>query len=216
LFYLENKERYSKFNDRIIHLTVPEEKFVDHTWSNEILTWNSISAGLLTADLNDLICIGSVDEIPNPHTLEGLRDTLNEHAHLFQGYYYYYMNTRFVEGGSTDWHGTLVIPYGQLLERGNIHDPAVNDRTCKRKIENGGWHFSYVGGVDQIYSKLQSYAHSEYNNISKTDIEKQLNSLQDPFGRDYVHLHHVEPIENLPIYVQQNLEKFSKFIYKPQ
>ena len=215
LFYLDNKERYAKFTDRIIHLTIPEENFVDHTWTNEILTWNSIAAGILTADPNDLICIGAVDEIPNPDTLEGLRDTLNEHAHLLQGYYYYYMNTRFSESGTTDWCGTIVIPYAQLLKRENIYDAAIGDRMNKSRIKNGGWHFSYAGGVDQIYSKLQSFSHSEYNNIPKTDIEKQLNNLHDPFGRNYVAFQYIEPIENLPVYVQQNQERFSKFIYKP-
>ena len=41
-----------------------------------------------------------------------------------------------------------------------------NDRgkTQRKKILNAGWHFSYLGGVEKIVEKLESFAHAEFDN----------------------------------------------------
>jgi hypothetical protein len=54
------------------------------------------------------------------------------------------------------------------------------------RIKNGGWHFSYLGGSDQIRYKIKSFSHREYNNRRFTSEEHILGSIEgrkDIFGR---------------------------------
>ena len=58
-------------------------------------------------------------------------------------------------------------------------------------IEDGGWHFSTVKTVADIYKKLNSYAEQQYNNEKFKNIsiiEKKLTNKQDLFDRNYKYL----------------------------
>jgi beta-1,4-mannosyl-glycoprotein beta-1,4-N-acetylglucosaminyltransferase len=52
------------------------------------------------------------------------------------------------------------------------------------KIFDGGWHLSYVGGIDRIKEKIKGYSHQEFNNNHVlSSIEGKINSNSDLFGR---------------------------------
>ncbi|MGN1154116.1 MAG: hypothetical protein ACI4S3_08810 [Candidatus Gastranaerophilaceae bacterium] len=36
-------------------------------------------------------------------------------------------------------------------------------------ITDGGWHFSYLGGIDSIVNKIKSFSHQEYNKAKYLD-----------------------------------------------
>ncbi|MFN9998340.1 MAG: hypothetical protein ACK52X_01820, partial [bacterium] len=53
-------------------------------------------------------------------------------------------------------------------------------------IYNGGWHFSYLGGVKSIFKKVRAFAHQELNNehfLDEDRIETCLKKGEDVFGR---------------------------------
>lgn len=70
------------------------------------------------------------------------------------------------------------------------------------KLMNGGWHFSYLGGVDRIVEKLKSFSHTEYNLPEITSsqwIANKMKSGEDLFGRDskfeFIDISHEFPFE---------------------
>ena len=53
--YLDNKNRFKKFNHKIIRLEIPENLFNENSWHNEKLSWNYVINGLVAANSLDLI-----------------------------------------------------------------------------------------------------------------------------------------------------------------
>ena len=77
-YYEENKERFSKWNDKIIHIKVNDISDISHEiiedWSIENHQRNCIFRGLTYAKPNDIIIISDIDEFPNPYLLNHLNE----------------------------------------------------------------------------------------------------------------------------------------------
>jgi beta-1,4-mannosyl-glycoprotein beta-1,4-N-acetylglucosaminyltransferase len=85
------------------------------------------------------------------------------------------------------------------------------------KISNAGYHFTYLGNAEAVKTKVESFSHQEFNvPVVKDNIEWSIRNAiatgRDLYGRP--RKFEVVGIETLPKYVQDNPEKFSKFIYK--
>lgn len=208
------KTKFETFLPKIHHYIIQEDKFVSDPWTNERMSFDTILTQLqnIQATDEDIIMVSCCDEIPNPDVVSKLKDMVLTHTHFQQKLYYYFINTIFNHWGSIFWNGTMVIPFKDLLERGAVYDLATQERS-KTPLQNGGWHFSYIGGADQIHTKLQSFSHSEYKNTSKEYILQQINQLKDLYNRNNVYFETLDPEENWPLYIQKNKEKFSKLIY---
>ena len=76
-----------------------------------------------------------------------------------QDLYYYFMNCK-SEG---KWYGSIVTKFKNLSMPQYMRDR----RNLYPCIENGGWHFSYVGGLDRVKSKLKSIIDSGSDIIDK-------------------------------------------------
>jgi len=195
LFYNENKERFSKFNKKIIHIVVdlpfkhPNINYnLNQQWLNEYFQRNSIKNGvdkiinLLNDD--DILLTSDVDEIPNPtilmnaknNNLKYNKETLNR---LALDMYYYNLYFRIGEG--SNWHGiklltikaynTINLSFQQMRVWEHTYYVPV--------VEKGGWHLSYFGDINFILKKIESYSHQEYNNINYTDKEQLENKIKN-------------------------------------
>ena len=74
LYYEQNKKRFAKFQDKIIHVIVddfpkPDDKTQDVAFMMESYQRNAILWGLKSAKDNDVVIIADLDEIPNPETV---------------------------------------------------------------------------------------------------------------------------------------------------
>jgi len=77
-------------------------------------------------------------------------------------------------------------------------------------IKDGGWHFSSVGGLDRVRTKMISYAHTEQKDErTLEDIQDSLDRLVDPFHKNPLT---ILPIETLPVYVQLHADEYTQFI----
>lgn len=80
LYFSENKRRYAKFSDKIIHVVIdfpddiekvtPYRHTASITWAREFYQRDQISQGLVAAQPGDLIIISDVDEIIAAHRLK--------------------------------------------------------------------------------------------------------------------------------------------------
>jgi beta-1,4-mannosyl-glycoprotein beta-1,4-N-acetylglucosaminyltransferase len=81
-------------------------------------------------------------------------------------------------------------------------------------VENGGWHFSYLGGVQMIIKKLEAFAHTEYNKDEYKNpkkIEEALKNGKDIFGRDF-HYKFVALDNTFPDFILKNKEKYKHLL----
>jgi hypothetical protein len=78
----------------------------------------------------------------------------------------------------------------------------------------GGWHFSYMGGVDRIIEKLGAFAHAEYDTPAMKDrafLEERIRTRHDLFGqipRKFVRV----GLEGLPDAVRLHPEKYAHLL----
>lgn len=168
LHYLENKERFAKWNHKIIHHVMPEVD-TDDVFLRTAIQKDSLRNAIMNCDPSDVVYYGDVDEIWKP------KDVSNDKNYKMQQLNYcYYLNQR----SSETWQGTNVCKYRSLINLNELranHDFVVMD---------GGWHFTNMGGVDQILEKLDAYDHQEFNTESvRENVAFRLENNQDYIGR---------------------------------
>lgn len=171
LYYEENKERFKKWNHKIIHSVVPSFT-TENAFERAHFQKESIMNNLTHLDDDDIVYFGDVDEIWKPQEVD------EKVYKLKQLNYTYYLNNR----SSENWIGTIVGRY-RAIKQGSLNDFRAHPVHFK---EDGGWHFTNMGGVEQIRKKLESYDHQEFNHdYIKEDIEYKIENGLDYVGRKY-------------------------------
>jgi len=223
LTFYENKKLFEKFNHKIIHVIVDDfpykypninitngEKMDGEQWKNENFQRNAISRGISRINLSkeDIIIIADLDEIPDPNTLNKIKNNeiYVQVNSLEMDFYYYNLHTRF----HNKWYHPKIINYGLYNELKIL----CNDVRFARvlPISNGGWHLSYFGDNHYIKNKINNFTHQEYNNNTFTDlnhIENCINNSGDLFNRNIpIEKIKVEDNKYLPVDYEKYLSKF--------
>lgn len=207
LYFSENKERYKKFLNKIIHIVVDDMPEGIDPWLRENHQRNCIIRGLTDIRENDLVIISDVDEILNPEVV-GIEGTLQ------QKWFYYYFNTQ----KKNKW--TEIAPRcvrGEAILAGRSPQQIRDASNSPPYIKNGGWHFSFLGDDVFIANKIKEFSHLEYDSDEYTNtknIRSKIESLDDVFSRDGEELIRVNIDNSFPEYLLNNLDKYSKFILK--
>lgn len=123
---------------------------------------------------DDIVYYGDTDEIWKPQQVDDKVHKLRQLA------YSYYLNNRSQE----DWRGTIVTKW-KNLKSGCLNDMRANPVEADI-LEDGGWHFTNLGGLDAIKRKIESYDHQEVNvPWVKDGLEERMRLNVDFLGRGY-------------------------------
>ena len=144
----------------------------------------------------DTVYYGDCDEIWTPQEVQ------ENPIKLEQLNYSMYLNMR----SNQVWRGTTVSTYAKVKQYG-----LSQIRMKASEIRKGGWHFSNMGGLEEIRRKLRSYDHQEVNtkeNIEK--MEERYKTSSDFLGRDYTQT--VDESE-WPQYLKDNKEKYKHLLW---
>ena len=191
-------------------------------------------SGLSGANNNDIILYSDNDEIPNPEKLN--ENLLKETITIFEQKLFYYKFNLLYE--KLLWYGTRAckkkdLPKFEILR---LIKPKKypfyrldtllkkNKRMDIQIIKNGGWHFTRVLSPEEIHKKEMIAEHHDEYKLSKKNPEK----IADLIKRRVIdHNHFVDSTENkygkefklkqlsvdqLPKYISENLDKYSKFL----
>lgn len=173
----------------------------------------------LKLDDNDIIIFSDLDEIPRASKIQEYKDKKMNGIYRFkQNQYYYNVNTLTDYGH--DWGSRARIGrYSDLVKIGNLYDfRMAHKNTEKFVIEDGGWHFSYFGGVESIHEKVAALSPflSEYKLFGDKELQKDIEEGKDLHRRRNCELpskFEIIPISSdLPNYFLENLGKFNHFI----
>ncbi len=252
LFFEENRDRFKKFEEKIIHnviettpdsfesFTTTGDYFTDRNVSyphksggtplsklsldfqREVFQRDSVINGLLgIAQPNDLIMISDLDEIPNPVAVQQVIESFIPGTiyNLCQKWYMYYFNVVC----SHEWFGTRICDFATLKGRSiDLMRYHLENRSDQPGpiVENGGWHFSFLGGQQRVREKLVAYSYqgrrSKFillilDKLFPQRIQKKIERNQDIFntGRTFrtVHLD-----DSFPPYLLANRHKFEHLI----
>lgn len=224
LYFQENKERYAKYLDKIVHVIdsdlIPNAKhdystkMNDEVWQNENHQRNYIKHGLTSLNLdeqNDYILISDLDEIINPDTLKNIIETpskIQSYMSFVMDFYYYNLTCK----NQYPWLSAKLVNYGVYKSHFKENANACRLNASRFVIESGGWHLSYFGDAKYIKNKLENFSHQEFNKPEYTNesmIELRIKSGSDLFGRTH------EVWNNIDLSNNTNLpprwEEFLKF-----
>lgn len=242
LYYQENKDRFKQWEDKIIHyvikdpvvswpelqsrlnnpnITKLQENIIQHAltttnvplgelhWLKEFYQKECIRIPLADFNDDDICFVSDLDEIWNPDIEYKLDDTTV--YKLRQTVYSGYMNVE----SNEPWAGVTLTRYRNIKNASlnHLRNPV---RTPYQYVDNGGWHFTFMGGSDMIKLKLESYGHQEYNNDSiKNEIQNRLDNNIEVISSYYHGRNYKLTIneDSLPKYIKDNKKKY-KHLFK--
>lgn len=235
LCFEKNKEAFREFLPKIEYIVVEDSPVHTTTHLRDKFQKNALLKGLKNAKDSDVILLSDVDEIPNPETLKKIIDTFDPDKiyHFAQRMFYCYLNMEEVSGKLLSitgefpgverrlWLGTKVFSRKSVPREGiiELREASVTSPDAVR-VENGGWHFGYMGsgGSDvskRIGTKVTAAAHQEYNNQDTlAEARDRLMLGQDIFGRD-ARFERVEMDDTYPEYLLKHLEEYRYLIMPP-
>jgi Glycosyltransferase family 17 len=169
LYYAENKERFSAWQDKIIHVVADLPG--GGTWDREGAQGEAIGRGLDGFWDDDILLVSDADEIPRAEVVTRLGvpvDHPAEPAGARTGYVlpmrHHQLAVNLVDLGW--WNGTMASlgrPPGSVQSFRSSRmlpgTPVLRGR--QGWIIDCGWHFSWLGGPDAVRAKARAYAHTE-------------------------------------------------------
>jgi hypothetical protein len=187
LFYFENnKERYAKWMDKIIHVKVEDMPNDPDAWVNDRYQRDQIYRGILTADDDDLIIVSDLDEIIRPAAVDYMRNSTQTLFALRMPLFNFKFNYMRINPGPYDVWGMAgsrsyfedIKPDAFRFLRFQFMDKPYQyqDDGCE-VIEHGGWQFSNLGDNEFMKNKLRSFAHAEVNYpeyLEQVDIDASI------------------------------------------
>ena len=110
--------------------------------------------------LEDVILISDCDEIPNPDKLK--EASRHDFCFFDQMYFIHFLNlysSKNVTGtAAIQWHKLKLI---QQRYNGTACQLLRNNKDFGPEITEGGWHYSYAGGADQVTTKARTIAEGD-------------------------------------------------------
>jgi beta-1,4-mannosyl-glycoprotein beta-1,4-N-acetylglucosaminyltransferase len=206
---------------------------VNWSWFNDNGLRNHVLACLNIVRPSDgLLMISDADEILDPDKLVEARDlalATGEPVALSLKHSMYWLNYASVVGDYeirapyifnpdtiSEWHRDKFMAADNDISSIRWHVVASGYENDFRTIKNAGWHFSTMGGIEQMRKKLESFAHhTDVNNEHYTSLNNMIKRMvrgQHLYDTNLKETFTIQPIEFLPKYVQDNLDKYAEFI----
>jgi beta-1,4-mannosyl-glycoprotein beta-1,4-N-acetylglucosaminyltransferase len=251
LYYLENKDRFKKFEQKIIHQVITDNPsdftslrkynnpanedevcvnkiytFIDEAtnfpknelhWGRDFFQRECLHRALVHCSDDDVIIFSDIDEIPNPDILDSVISffpTDNIYT-LRQKEFSCYLNMYKQDA----WMGPRVATYSILknisLNKIRAHRKGGKPLIDAVDVQNGGWHFTNLGGTEKIIQKIESWSHQEFNTDKiKKNIKKRVESGKDIFNRRGIKK--LQPIkvdeETFPKWLVDNKQRYAHLI----
>ncbi len=204
---------------------------------------NCIARGLANCRPDDFVLISYLDEIPRATVVEQMSRSIPFPNGFFANAVHAGLNSNLVNGilhrrmlrRQLRRHHPFIWKFRQTLYRHFMNCRSVDplftygtrmlrfrDFSCAEEIrhsghkivENGGWEFSWMGGVQRIQEKLAAYAHQERNLPKNADARHIGQALDEGrlFFDGNIRLEFIPLDDSFPRYLREHPEKFSSWI----
>lgn len=203
------KEEYA--NWPIMSVTIERFPETENAWDREKYQRNMIQGALRILNTADdaIVIISDVDEIISHKSVDEYKASDGFKA-LILDKFGYYLNC--LEGKQT-WNRARIMPYSYLADK---TPEEVRNSGYPAQIDNAGWHWSWLGGVDRIVEKFYSFSHQELNNDRYNDrnkLARKLESGQSLWTDDEADKWQFVDIDSsFPDHLVFNIQKFNHLI----
>lgn len=201
-----------------VYIDFPREDMTP--WEREIYQRN-YCAQVLLPDAEHIL-IADADEIPNPETVLWCIESNVILARLDVDQYFWNLNWK-VPDHMNSGGRPIMVPGPALMNRLKIHHPAMPHDVRGQinqnytTVNNGGWHFSFLGTPDKIRDKIEAFSHTEYDSEEYKDAQAMQNRVLlgiDPFDRFPLKYTHISS-ETHPKWVVEHQDEVAHLIGAP-
>ena len=241
-YFLQNRSAFAAFEHKLIHVLIEDMPGGNNPWVREDFQRNALSRGLTGCKPDDVVMVSDVDEIPSAASVRQAIASLPyqdapgtrllhwalkqrpatmllrkwfKKNHPFvrvmdQRMHMYHLNC--AARPPARWTGTRMTYYRDLSTPNDLR------RWKGRRIPNAGWHFSYMGGVDRVQTKLAAFSHQEFNVPEVASREALAQTLDRghnfivPAERQYP----MELDDSFPAYLLRNRKRFEHWLQPTQ
>lgn len=224
LFFLDHRARYKPFWDKMIHVIVNDAPDIDagkgDRWFLEKFHRGQIARGLGAYTDRDIVMISDADEIPNPgkfKTMVMLLSFCGRELLRWEQKFHYYALNGFVRDG---WCAPGACTFKAFRTRFSLS--AESFRRAKgacTRIPDGGWHFSFLGGAEEIVRKIESFSHAEYDQrfYKNSDrLNQKIKEGSDLFERDGFKIRYRPIDQTYPDFLIKHQDQYSHLIRNPR
>lgn len=206
----KNIDRFSWAKEKLIVNVSEKREDASTTWEHEkYQRLRSVNDAISILGLSDedFILMSDVDEI---FRAAAVREMANEGGRyvVHMPMFYYYLNL-YVH----DWYHPRAFSLKYLTDPNRIRTENAEGFDL---VQNGGWHFSYLGSPEQIQYKLKTFAHDEMDTEEFTDINHISNSVingTDLFNRfGNARFQKMQITEFWPRHVVDNVQLYKRYI----
>jgi beta-1,4-mannosyl-glycoprotein beta-1,4-N-acetylglucosaminyltransferase len=215
-FNIRNFEEFKSKIEYYYFEKFPE--FIKEPWKRENYQRDYLINGLKDAQSEDLIIVSDVDEIPNLNFFLKKGD-FNNYYVFEQKMFYYKLNLQ--SKTNPVWHGSKACKKKYLKGTHWLRSLKSKkypfwrlDKIKFKVIADGGWHFSFLKNSHDIKKKLESYAHTEYNNPYFTNLDHinySIDNKKDLFNRN-INYEKKNIDSSFPEYIRNNKDFFKDWI----
>lgn len=224
LYFLENKDKFAKWNHKIIHAS-PNLGNAG-SWEFEAIQREVLVNMIrkLNPGLHDTLTFSDCDEIPNPEVIKNY--TYDKGLRNLKQYTYYYNFNHLFDYGNRAWSRARIGVVEHMYDHGAMGFrggwPVGEDMNPNYiSIENGGWHGSYFNpDLAKVRRKVRSISHDDLwpfiDRRTDAQLADDIHNGRDLYHRDgigdaaWVDTN-VEEDHRLPPYFLQNKERFKSF-----
>ncbi|MBS7805559.1 hypothetical protein KIH24_13380 [Rhizobiales bacterium TNE-4] len=228
-FYFEdNINMFQEWADKIIYAKVLINTFgldfsekdssynpLSASWKIEAQQRNSLINAISTLNENDLVLISDLDEFIDPVFLKEMSNNFPYiGSRLELRNHFLFMNCLNFKPDARLWRHPFLARCKLLREHNDINKIRING-IFPAVLKDAGWHFSYLGGADQISLKIKSFSHSEYNREEITNISSIRSKIN--LGRGLLeeyddNQYAFAPLSWYPTYLQRIMRNYPQFI----
>ena len=177
-------KKYAWARSKIRFIKVDKKIFKDciTAWDREIAQRNSLRLGYQDASDDDIVIISDVDEIINPGRINYIEK--GTYLRFEQIVFYFYCDYICMLDPFITKAIAIRGDFAKKTLPHHMRDGHID--LLEIRIEEGGWHFSYLGGVNIINTKLERFSHQEFNLNRYKNEANNFNKIirgEDIFGR---------------------------------
>ena len=182
-FYFDSLPSWiDKWENKIVRVKIDFPSHIQSSWDREFYQRNSIVQGLYQAgaEKEDLVLISDADEIIKAQTIKSIDNSILPARLDVKQYFwnYHWQVPKHCDQGAR--------PVAcQMLDLMHMTPQYLRSLNLPL-IEDGGWHFSFFGEYEKTINKIESFAHTEYDQDQYKSYEKVLFRIEkgiDPFDR---------------------------------
>ncbi len=177
LYFEENKKKFSKFSDKIIHIIGAKVEVAKDAWEREAKQRNDILLGLKDAKDKDIVIISDVDEIIKKEKIKEIKEMISnkkDPLRLGLKMYRYFLNRRDME--IDIWWLSYATTYQTLKTASPQYFRTQNQYLYS--LNDAGWHFTSLGWIKEYVYKLNSWSHVERNTHKNKDPYRLLKNAR--------------------------------------